>query len=379
MFGHEMIPAFLIDPGVLHLNHGSYGALPRVVADEQTRLRAMAEARASSFNRETHYELLSDSLQSISGLLGGRSQDWVLTDNATAGCNIVLASLDLQPGDEVLFTSETYGAVQKGLHHWHGRRGVTLTRLPLRVPLEGPEVVTQTIKAALSARTKLVVLDHITSPTALIMPVEDIAAMCRKAGVPVLVDGAHVPGHLSVDVPALGVDYWVGNAHKWLFAPRSVAALWCAAKWQDRLRPPVVSHGSFEGFQQAFAWVGTRDASPWHAIPKAISTHKELGGTRLMQRNRALAAEAGDMLAEALGGRLAGPREMRGAMAAVSLRGLTGADPKKLQGDFARLYGIETGFFPFNDGVGLRVSAQIYNELTDYERLLTALKSHFDL
>ena len=379
MFGRERLQDFFLDPGVLHLNHGSYGALPRRVAGEQQALRDEAEARATTYNRGLYFKRLDGARGAVAELLGGQSEDWVFVDNATSACNAVILSQELYEGDEVLFLDATYGAVKKALWHWLQGRGVHLTEIPLRLPLAGPDEVIACVADHLSERVKLVVLDHITSPSALVMPVAEIAKMCKAAGARILVDGAHVPGHLPVDVPSLGVDYWCGNAHKWLFSPRSSGVLWVAPRHQADTHPTVLSHGTGQGFQAEFQWVGTRDASPWQSIPAGLRAHRSFGGAKLMARNRALAAEVSGMLEKELGIRPAGPSSMACAMVSLELPFAKGGDPVLLQKEFAERFQIETAFHPWNTGLCVRVSGQVYNEIADFEALGRAIRTYFDI
>ena len=205
----------------------------------------------------------------------------------------MLLSQDFSAGDEVLITAGIYGAVRKALAHWLGTRGVSLVEVPLPLPIAEPAQITSAVQAALTPRTRLAILDHITSTSALELPVAELAALCRANGTPVLIDGAHAPGQIALDVAALGVDYYTGNAHKWLFAPKGCAALWVAPQHRDSLHPTTISHGLGQGMQAEFDWIGTRDSSAWFTLPEALKTHAAYGGADLMARNRDLAQSAG--------------------------------------------------------------------------------------
>ncbi|MCB2136385.1 MAG: aminotransferase class V-fold PLP-dependent enzyme, partial [Rhodobacteraceae bacterium] len=330
--------------------------------------------------RETYFELLSARLDLVAARYGGHAEDWVFVENATAACNAVFLSERLAAGDEVLFTSAIYGAVRKALSHWHAGRGVRFREVDLALPVESPQSVTAAIGAALSPRVKLLVIDHITSTSALLLPVAEIAAICRTNGTRVLVDGAHAPGQIALDLPSLGVDYYTGNAHKWQFAPKGCALLWVRPGLGDGVHPTVISHGLGAGLRAEFGWTGTRDSSPWFAFAEAAAAHDAFGGAGLMARNRTLAAEAGAFLAKALGTELSGPAEMRAAMATVLLPGnIPTAARDRVAADFSRRYQMETSFVPWQDRLAVRISAQVYNEMSDYERLLTAIRDYFAL
>jgi isopenicillin-N epimerase len=369
--------AFELDPDYLHLNHGSYGAVPRTVRIEQDRWRAAIERNPTGFFQ---YELPAEMRRMaghVARRFGGHGKDWVFCENATAAVNAVLLSLDLRPGDEILTTSHAYGAVLKAMALIAARRGAKLTVAPIPAMLQSEDDVVAGIESALGERTRLLIIDHITSATAAIFPVGRIAALARAAGIPILVDGAHAPGQTLLDVPSIGADWYTGNAHKWLFAPRGCAVLWTAPARQESTRPAVLSHGTDQGYAAAFDWVGTRDPSPWLCFETAALAHDGFGGPALMARNRDLAAEAADALCEALDERVTAPESMRAAMAAHTLKNCTASE--EAAAAFRRAlsdeHRIVLPVYPFAGRLFFRFSAQIYNATEDYERLAHALKS----
>ncbi|SPH24566.1 Isopenicillin N epimerase [Defluviimonas aquaemixtae] len=379
-YGRSNIAAFYLDPSVLHLNHGAYGAVPRRVMAALQHYQTEAEARCSTFFRDRYDPMLTERLDLVARRYGGQGCEWVFVENATAACNAIFLSCRLEAGDEILFTSAIYGAVRNALLHWQGTRGITLTELPMRLPVEDPAQVVDLVRAALSPKVKLLVIDHVTSTSALRLPVGEIAALCRESSTRVLVDGAHGPGQIALDVPALGVDYYTGNAHKWHFAPKGCAMLWVRPGLGGTVHPTVISHGYRTGLHGEFNWIGTRDASAWFAFRDAVEAHDGFGGKALMRRNRDLAAEAGACLAEALGTVVAGPPEMQVAMSTILLPVKADATAsERIQRDFSTHYAMETSFVPWEDRLAIRISAQVYNELEDYETLVTALKDYFDL
>ncbi|WP_424830183.1 aminotransferase class V-fold PLP-dependent enzyme [Ruegeria sp.] len=331
------LSAFLLAPDICHLNHGSYGAVPRIVHEKHCALLRQMEERCSSWFRDTYPVLMADARRSAASFLGGLERDWVFAESATQACNAILLSQKLSAGDEVIFLSEIYGAVHKALRHWCESRGVILVEVPVALPVEGPEQVVDGLRAALTGRTKLAVFDHIASPSAIRMPVEEMSRICRDNGTRVLIDGAHVPGQLPLDVEAIGVDYYVGNAHKWLFAPKGCAVLWARSDRQADLHPGSISHGYGEGWQVEFDWVGTRDATPWFCLPDAIGAWERFGGLDLVARNKALARDAGEMLAHELRAELSCPADMAYAMATLRLPGVTG-DVNAIKRELGRRY-----------------------------------------
>jgi isopenicillin-N epimerase len=366
--------AFELDPGCVHLNHGSYGAVPRDVRAEQDRWRARIERNPTGFLSDEYPGLMRGMAQHVARRLGGAADDWVFCENATAAVSSVLHSLPLEPGDEILTTSHAYGAVLKAMTLVAARRRAALRIADLPPLLDDEKPVLEAIGSALTARTRLVVVDHITSPTATILPVQHICSLARAAGVPVLIDGAHAPGQLALDVPALGADWYTGNAHKWLFAPRGCGVLWTARERQALTRPAVLSHGADQSYTAAFDWIGTRDPSAWLCFEAAALAHDGFGGLELMNRNRELAARSAGRLSEEFGLRVAGTPNTRGAMAALLL------DDRQTSMDVAarfrralfQEYRIVVPVGVFAGKLWLRLSAQIYNTAADYERLVRA-------
>jgi isopenicillin-N epimerase len=312
----------------------------------------------------------------LAGFLGARGDDLVFVENATSGINAVLRSLELGAGDEILTTSHVYGAVRNAIRHVCGGRGATLIEAPVPFPLDGAATVVAAIAARLGPRTRLVVVDAVTSPTATLLPVTEIAALCRAVGVRLLVDAAHAPGMIPLDLPTLGADWVTGNAHKWLFAPKGCAFLWARQEAQPGLHPVVISHGLGRGFAAEFDWVGTRDPSAWLTVPAAMDFWQALGGEELMARNRVLADQAAQLLAETWDTPIGAPAAMRAAMAAVALPGTGDADPVMAAAIHDRLWTehrIEVPIVPFAGRLWVRVSAQAYNDLDDYRRLADAV------
>ena len=238
-------------------------------------------------------------------------------DNATAGANAVLG-LSWRAGDEVVLADHAYPAVMNAARHLASGAGakVRLARVPFAP--QSPAEVTAAFEAALTPRTRLAVVDHVTSPTGLIFPVKEIVRLSRRRGIKVLVDGAHAPGMLDLDIPALGADWYTGNLHKWLCAPKGSAFLWASKAGQRGLHPAVISNNYGKGFLEEFDWCGTKDPSPWLSVTAALDFHKRLGGAKLRRRNRALALAMGTRLARAWGAELA-PASMLGSMAALAL------------------------------------------------------------
>jgi isopenicillin-N epimerase len=380
-FGPGMRERFALEPDMAFLNHGSYGAAPKEVLAVQGELRSRLESQPVRFMSRELPGRLSEAGAVLAEFVGSSAADLAFVENATAGCNAVLRSLHFKPGDEILITDHIYPAVRNILRHVTAESGALLVEAHLPFPLQGPQPIIDAVTAKITDCTKLVVLDHITSPTATILPVVEIAAAAKKVGARVLLDAAHAPGHIDFDVTALGADWVTGNAHKWLFAPKGAAFLWAAAEAQEGLHPTVISHGFGKGFQMEFGWTGTRDPSAWLAVPAAIDFYKRIGGRAVRGHNHDLARRAADLLMERLGTGPASPASMRGAMATIEL-------PTSLPGEVevgrvlnARIWEkhrIEVPIFAFAGKLWVRISAQVYNELAEYEELAAALKKELN-
>jgi isopenicillin-N epimerase len=371
-FGHARRADFLLADGVDHLNHGSFGATPHVVLDVAARWRARMEADPHAFFRRDLIPGLRAAAARVARFLGGRGEDWVFVENATAGLNAIIAGLALAPGDEVLCLSQVYGAIGNALRHHAARAAARLVTVPVPVPFDDPMPLLAGIAAALGRRTRLAVFDHVTSSGATVLPVREMAALCRTRGVPVAIDGAHAPGMLDFDVSTLGVDWYVGNLHKWAFAARGTAVLWCAPMRQQAMHPLAISHGLGQGFAGEFDWTGTRDNSAWLAVPAALDFLDGLDAAAVRAHNDALAQEAGAMLAEAWGGEIAAGCGFRAAMATVRLPGGPAGDREAAHRLTLRLadeYRISAPVMVLDGAMWLRVSAQIYNQIDDYRRL----------
>lgn len=379
-FGHALRPLWRLDPTVTFLNHGSFGACPRAVLEQQRRWRDRLEEQPVRFMQRVLPAALREAASVLAAFLGARSEDLAFVENATSGVNAVLRSLELASGDEVLTTSHVYPAVRNAIREIGRRSGAVLVEAPVPFPLSTPGEVVDAISAALSPRTRLLVIDAVTSPTGVVLPVAEIAARCRGTGVRLLVDAAHAPGMIPLDLPALGADWVTGNAHKWLFAPKGAAFLWARAEAQAGLHPLVISHGLDQGFTAEFDWVGTRDPSAWLSVPDGLAFWQALGGPGLRARNRALADQAAELLAAAWKTEIGAPAAMRGALAAVALPpGLQGpgaADRAHAVAVHDRLWEehrIEMPVMAFAGRLWARISAQAYNDLADYRKLAEAV------
>jgi isopenicillin-N epimerase len=371
LLGDAVRHEWTLDPDFLTVNHGSFGATPRVVLAVQEEWRRRMEVQPTRFMHAVLPEALRAAADRLARFMGAEGKDLAFLENATVGCNAVLRSRRLQPGDEVLVLTHGYGAVRNTVRYVTELAGARMTEAAVPFPNPDADGVIAGLAAAITPRTRLAVLDHITSPTALVLPLDRMVAACHARGVLVLVDGAHGPGQVGLDLPAIGADWYVGNCHKWLCAPKGSAFIWAAPDRKDGLHPVTISHGYESGFLEEFDWTGTRDFSAFLAVPAAIDFHARLGGAALRARNVALAGEATALLARRLNTEIGAIGPLAGAMGVVRLpvSGEVTAERAKMLR--ARLLDARTDA-PLNaiaGGIWLRLSAHAYNELADYERL----------
>lgn len=366
---------FSLDPAVAHLNHGSYGSVPIGVQRVQQRLRDETEANPQRFFTRGLVDRISHSRRHLATFLGAAPDNTALIGNATTGTAIVLQSLGLQRGDEIVCTDQGYGAVRLAVERECRRTGAVSRTLPVPLRTTDTEIV-EVVRAGLRpGRTKLLIVDQITSPTARLLPVAAIAATAREHGVAVLVDAAHAPGMLSMPVDAIGADFWVGNLHKWAYAPRGTAVLVAAPAWRERIEPLVVSWEQESGFPLSTEWQATLDYTSWLAAPVGLHTLRTLGVDRVRAHNAALAAYGQRVVGEALGlspADLPDPGGPEVAMRIVPLPvGLatTIADATALRLHIADALATEVAVSAWGGRGWLRLSGQVYNRADEYDRL----------
>lgn len=385
-FGRSMREHWLLDPECTYLNHGTVGATPRRVLRKQQAIRDEIERHPSRFMlRELtgHQPMpwrtvsrLREASDQVAGFVGSRPEDLVFVPNVTTGLNAVLGSVPLGAGDELVITDQAYGAVALAAGAVCKRGGATLRPVSLAYPMRDAGDVVEPIVRALTPRTRLVVIDHVTAQTALVLPVAAVAAECHARGVPVLVDGAHVPGSRPLDIPSLGVDWYSGNLHKWAHAPRGCGILWAAPERQSILHNPVVSWGRDRGFRDEFEHTATSDPSSYLAAPDGIALLREWDFDACVAYMHGLAWEAAGILTERWGTTFEIPCDMVGAMVTVPLpqeAGATDADAARLRLALLVEDRIEVHLHAWRGRLWIRVSAQVYNDRRDIARLAEAV------
>jgi isopenicillin-N epimerase len=379
-----------LDPAVAFLNHGSYGACPTEILRHQSALRAEMEAEPVRFLGRELEGRLDAARAALAAFVGADPDDLAFVANATGGVNAVVRSLRLEAGDELLTTDHAYAACRNTLDYVAERTGARVVVATVPFPVSTPQAVVDVVLAGVTPRTRLALVDHVTSPTGLVLPLERIVAALSARGVDTLVDGAHAPGMIPLDLDRLGAAYYSANCHKWLCTPKGSAFLWVRRDRQAGIHPLTISHGA-KGeragrtrFRLEFDWTGTQDPTAWLTVPRALEYLPGLvegGWPALMARNRALALEARRRLCAAVGTPPACPDEMIGSLASVLLpdnpRTPTGwRVPEPLQARLFDAHGIEVPVmrWPGPPRRLVRVSCQLYNRVEQYAALADALR-----
>jgi len=382
---------FSLDPNVVYLNHGAFGSCPLFVQAKQLEFRERLERNPVQFFTRELERLLDETRAVLGPFLGARPEDLAFVGNATAGVNTVLAALDLAPGAEIVINDHTYPACRNAVQYWAARRSHQVRVAKIPFPLASGEEITQAVLAQVTDRTSLVLLDHVMSPSGLITPLESLVRTLHERGIDTLVDGAHGPGMLPLDLDRLGAAYYTGNLHKWGCAPKGAAFLWVRRDRQALIHPLVISHGwaaprsDRSRFLLEFDWPGTLDASAILSIPAALSFLSGLfegGLPALYAHNHALALSGRNTLCAALGTAPPCPDALLGSLAVALFPEVT---PKVPSPD--ALYnalvarGIEVPIVPlpgYPSGF-VRIAAQVYNSPSEFEVLAEALREELGL
>ena len=388
--GSALAHHWTLDPEVTFLNHGSFGACPRVVQQAQQRIRDEIERQPVRFFVRRLNDRLDAARERLATFLGADPAGLVAVANATTGVNAVLRSLPFGPDDELLVTDHEYNACRNAIEFVGGRSGakVVVVSLPFSGATAG--IVEQAILDAVTPRTRLVLVDHVTSQTAMILPVENLVRRLDERGVDTLVDGAHAPGMLPLDLTGLGSAYYTGNCHKWLCAPKGAGFLHVREDRREQIRPLTISHGTNtrrpgrSRFHDEFDWVGTDDPSAFLCVPESIDFIGSLlpgGWPEVMTRNRSLVLAGRETIRRALEVDAPCPDSMIGTLASLPLPDGSPGPPESplytdpLQDVLLETYGIEVPViaWPAPPKRLLRLSAQLYNGEDDYDRLAAAI------
>ncbi|SDU84847.1 aminotransferase class V-fold PLP-dependent enzyme [Jiangella alkaliphila] len=362
-----------LDPAVLHLNHGSWGAVPRAAQEAAARLRAESEANPAAWFRALP-DRVAAARRRLAAWVGADEAGFALVPNVSAGVTVALTAVDVPPGGRIVVTSHCYGAVRFAAERFARLRGATVVEVPVPLTASPDEVVALLAPAVSGA--SVVLVDQVTSATATVFPVARLIELCRSAGVPVIVDGAHGPGLVPLPVPE-GADFWAGNFHKWACAPRGTAGLVVAPRWRSRTMPLVVSWSEQASLPERFDWQATADYVPWLAAGAALDMLDELDWPAARAAVSAMLADGADEVANAAGGEvpeLAAPAAtMRLVALPPSVRVEDKAAEEALRRRIAREAGAEVNVTVHAGQAFLRLSAHAYNGPGDYELLAARL------
>ncbi len=383
----NLAPLFLLDPDVTFLNHGSFGACPRPVFEAYQRWQLKLERQPVAFldpNRGLS-GWMREARTALAEAVGASPDDLVGLTNATYALNVVAQSLDLRPGDEILTTDHEYAALEKTWAYVCRRSGAVVKVATVPLPLTSEPGFSNAILGAMTDRTRVLFLSHITSATALLFPIERVVAEARRRGIITVIDGAHTPGHIPLNLDALGADFYAGNCHKWMMAPKGAGFLHVRREWQAKINPLVISHGWTEDahepgakgvfgnspFIDGLEMQGTRDPSAWLTVPAALAFARQHDWARVAADCRSLVQETAARVSALTG--LPGfcsPAFCAPQMASMPV---PRCDPLELQRALMAGYGIEIPCFTWKDHVIVRVSAQGYNTRAQMDLLVKAL------
>ena len=378
-----------LEPSRLFLNHGSFGACPDFVIEEQRKWQDLMEREPVRFFEELMPDLLLKSREALGAFLNCSPDDLAFVSNATSGVNTILRSLQFEQGDEILVPNHAYQACRNSIDFVAKGWGAKVVEVAIPFQIDGPQTVVELMKSACSERTKLVMIDTVTSPTGLRMPFEELTEFFEAKGVEVLLDAAHGIGMIPLNLEVLGASYVTSNCHKWLCAPKGSAFLYVREDKQSKIQPLIIRHGhtfplaDTTRFRHEFDWTGTQDISGWCSIPAVIEGMADLidgGWNSIMQHNHDLAIQGRNVLCKRLGIEPPCPDEMVACISTIQLPGKIPVkekmhEPDPLHHILSEKYNIQVPVWswPSPEGRYLRISAQLYNSIEQYERLADAL------
>lgn len=373
----ELAEQFLLRRDVTFLNHGSFGACPRPVFEVYQSWQRELEAQPVDFFGRRRLGLLADARAALGALLGVHADTLVYAPNVSYALNYVIHSLRLQPGDEILTTDHEYGAVDRAWTFHCERQGARLVHQPISLPISSTEQVIEQFWSGVTDRTRVIAISHITSPTALIFPVAEICRRARAAGIMTVVDGAHAPGQIALNLEAIGADFYGGNCHKWLCAPKGAGFLYARPERQELLEPLMVGWGwrarqpRHSSYLDYFEQTGTDDPAAYLSVPAAIAFQREHDWPRVRAACHTLVREARRQVADLTGLEPICPDSLEWFVQMATLPLPPACEPRLAH--LWERYRIEIPIIAWNDRLFVRISIQAYNSPADVERLLTAL------
>lgn len=371
---------FLLDPEVVFLNHGSFGACPRPVFVQYQYWQRELERQPVAFFQRRYDDLMDAARARVGDYLGGHPDNLIFVPNATFGVNMIARSIDLEAGDEVLTTDHEYGAMDKTWEFVCEKAGASMIRHHIPLPVPTAEALVEAFWEKVTPRTKVIFISHYTSPTALIMPITPIIQRAREADIITVIDGAHIPGQMDLDLENLGADFYTGNLHKWLSAPKVAGFVYARPEHHVTLDPLIISWGyvretTFTGHNR---WAGTFDVSSYLAVPAAIDFQRDHAWGTVREYCHKLASQTRQAVTELFGLTPIQPDSPDWFRQMVAMP-LPDCDAEVMKARLVEEYNVEVPLTIWNDRHFLRVSYQGYNSPQDMEALLTALQGVFEL
>ena len=370
---------WMLDQQIVYLNHGSFGARTQQVHDSQQGFKQLFERSPIQFLDRSRDDLICEARDVVSSFLHCDSSGFGFVDNATTGVGCVVQSMEFTPNDEILTTNHVYNGVRQLLTHHAQRTGCSYRELEIPLPVRDSYEILSTIVASFTSETKLLVVDHVTSITSIVFPIDEIIKQCHKRDIFVLVDGAHAPGMLDLHIDSLHADWYVGNLHKWVCAPVGAGFVWTHEKHRDHTHPLTVSHFLNTNYTREFDWQGTKDISPWLAAATAIQIGESIGWDRIREHNHKLAMWMHQELLEGLSLEPIVPIDgsLTGSMATVLLPNgfpINYEDCDQLRDQIFTEFKIEVPILLYENRCLLRVSAQLYTKSSDIGQLIDVLR-----
>jgi isopenicillin-N epimerase len=371
----EYKSAWSLDPTVRHLNHGSYGSVLTCVQEEQRKWQLHVQQNSVAFFSRHALTEIASARRRVAVFLGQKEDQIALVRNSTEAASTTMRGFPFKSGDEVIVLDHEYGAVIFAVQRAVDAAGAKIVELAIPRLAMDSEVIAL-IEDAFTSKTRMLVVDHITSATARTFPIQELSDLCRQRDITIVVDASHVPGNMDVDLDKLDVDFWFGNLHKWVAAPLGVGVYRIAKRWQEVLRPLIVSWSDAEPYPKPWDMLGTVDVSAWLAAPTAIDFFSDLGWERVRKANQSRMRYGRDLIMSELA---IGEEELREEdlpMGVVPLHNMHGGRDGcfALQKRFAEVHRIEVPITIFSDKYFMRISGQLYNEPADYEALVLAVR-----
>ncbi len=378
-FGKEMKSMWNLDENVLFLNHGSFGATPKSVLEAERKWEERLERNPVHFFLDEYPTLLRKTIIKLAAFVKADQRKIVLTENATTGISTVMKSLmpSMRRDFTIVYTSHVYPAVRKIIEYTAKVTNCRTNEVHIPFPVSCNEEIIDCFSKGFADSPGIAVIDHIGYGPGMVFPVKEMTELARSNGYMTLIDAAHAPGMLPLNIEQIHPDWYVGNCHKWMYAPKGCAFVWSDYPVQETMVPLTISHGFGEGYIPGFDWTGTRNPAPWLALGDAIDFYNSLGYDNVFRYNHNLALEGSAVVCDALGVKPPVPGDMLGFLAPVEYPGNyqgTGQESNELRYKFYKEHNTEVVFNYLNGKMWLRVSAQVYNEMADYVKLAGILK-----